>query len=266
MNIREIAKPITSATLNESMAQKFGTKIDLQKFNFVQLEDARNKLRSQVRDIETNESFNAVHTESYQKSKLFLDILNKAIIERADEKGIPTAEELAETVVNEGEEDKAQLVMASKDMVDKLTGWMEDTAEMQSESMLELADAIRDEMGSETSEAFTAAIKPALDTLYASMETTRVALTGGVGMLTGEGEPVDTMGAEDPAMDAEADPEADPAMEPTVDAEAPAEEPTEDDFAAAAAAQGGEEEAGRATRESIERSRKLGSTLSKKKK
>ena len=63
MNIREIAKPITSATLNESMAQKFGTKIDLQKFNFVQLEDARNKLRSQVRDIETNESFNAVHTE-----------------------------------------------------------------------------------------------------------------------------------------------------------------------------------------------------------
>ena len=93
MNIREIAKPITSATLNESMAQKFGTKIDLAKFNFVQLEDARNQLRSQVRDIETNESFNAVHTDSYQKSKLFLDILNKAIIERQDEKGIPTAEE-----------------------------------------------------------------------------------------------------------------------------------------------------------------------------
>ena len=256
MNIREIAKPITSATLNESMAQKFGTKIDLQKFNFVQLEDARNKLRSQVRDIETNESFNAVHTESYQKSKLFLDILNKAIIERADEKGIPTAEELAETVVNEGEEDKAQLVMASKDMVDKLTGWMEDTAEMQSESMLELADAIRDEMGSETSEAFTAAIKPALDALYAEMEVTRVALTGGVGMLTGEGEPVDTMGAEEPDMD----------MEPTVDdAEGDAMADAGDDFSADAAADGGEEPAGRPTRESVERSRKLGQVLSKKK-
>jgi len=87
-------------------------------------------------------------------------------------------------------------------------------------------------------------------------------LTGGVGMLTGEGEPADAMGAEDPAMDAEAD----PAMEPTVDAEAPAEEPSEDDFAAAAAAQSGEEEAGRATRESIERSRKVGAILSGKKK
>ena len=263
MNIREIAKPITSATLNESLAQKFGTKIKLEKFNFAQLEDARNKLRSQIRDIETNESFNAVHTDSYQKSKLFLDVLNKAISERQDEKGLPTQEEIAEQKVTEGEEDKAQLVMASKDMVDKLTGWMEDTAEMQSESMLELADAIRDEMGSETSEAFTAAIKPALDSLYASMEETRVALTGGVGMLTGEGEPVDTMGAEDPAADAEMEPTVDAEADPA--AEAPAEEPTEDDFEAAAAAQAGAEEAGRPARESIQRSRKIGTILSKKK-
>ena len=62
-----------------------------------------------------------------------------------------------------------------------------------------------------------------------------------------------------------------PEMEPTVDAdaeadaEALAEEPATDDFAAAEPAAGGEEEAGRATRESIERSRKLGAILSKKK-
>jgi|TARA_R110000803_G_scaffold200018_1_gene264233 hypothetical protein len=262
MNIREISKKITSATLNESLAQKFGTNLDLEKFNFEQLEDARNKLRSQVRDIETNESFDAVHTESYQKSKLFLDVLNQAIIERADEKGIPTAEDLAETIVTEGEEDKAQLVMASKDMVDKLTGWMEDTAEMQSESMLELADAIRDEMGSETAEAFTASIKPALDALYAEMEVTRIALTGGVGMLTGEGEPVDTMGAEEPDMDME-----EPAMEPTDDMDdGDAMADMDDGMGASAPAAGGDEPAGRPQRESIQRSRKLGQVLSKKKK
>ena len=56
--------------------------------------------------------------------------------------------------------------MAAKDMVDRLTGWMEDTAEMQTESMLELADAIRDEMGSEASEAFTSLVKPALESMY----------------------------------------------------------------------------------------------------
>jgi hypothetical protein len=156
------------------------------------------------------------------------------------------------TKLIEGEEDKAELVMASKDMVDRLTGWMEDTAEMQSESMLELADAIRDEMGAAQSETFTQTVKPALESLYAAMEQTRVALTTGVGQLTGEGEVIEPMGDE-PAMDAD--------MEPTVDAEAPAE----DDFAAAEAAMGGEDEAGRAKRESINLSRRLGTILSSRK-
>jgi cell division septum initiation protein DivIVA len=162
-----------------------------------------------------------------------------------------------ESIVKEGAEDAAELVMAAKDMVDRLTGWMEDTAEMQSESMLELADAIRDEMGSEQSEAFVNSVKPALESLYAAMETTRTSLTQGVGMLTGEETASDVMGAEEPEAD----------MEPTVDADAEmdAEVPADDDFAAAEPAAGGEEEAGRAKRESVERSRKLGTILSKKK-
>jgi hypothetical protein len=114
--------------------------------------------------------------------------------------------------------------------------------------MLELADAIRDEMGSEQAEAFTASVKPALEAMYGVMETTRQALTQGVGMLTGEAEPVDTMGAEEPI---------DPEMEPTVDGDMDMEEPAADDeFGAADAAAGGEELGGREKRESIERSKK----------
>jgi len=56
--------------------------------------------------------------------------------------------------------------MASKDMVDKLTGWLEDTASMQAENMLELLDSIRDEMGSEISEKYAAIVKPALAEIY----------------------------------------------------------------------------------------------------
>jgi hypothetical protein len=126
---------------------------------------------------------------------------------------------------------------------------MEDTAEMQTESMLELADAIRDEMGSEQAEAFTNTIKPALEAMYGVMETTRVTLTQGVGMLTGEAEPMDTMGADDPDMD----------MEPTVDGDMDMdmEEPeADDDFGADAAAAGGEEAAGREKRESVDFSKK----------
>jgi hypothetical protein len=158
--------------------------------------------------------------------------------------------------LKEGKEDEAELVMASKDMVDRVTSWMEDTAEMQTESMLELADAIRDEMGMQQSDAFVGTVKPALEAMYDVMETTRAALTQGVGMLTGEGEaPAPDMGAELPA-EPEGDVDAD--MEPTVDAD--------DEFAAAEAGAGGEEEAGRAKRESIEMSRRIGQILAGSKK
>ena len=154
----------------------------------------------------------------------------------------------------EGAEEEAQLVMAAKDMVDKVTGWMEDTASMQSETILELGDAIRDEEGSEKSESFINAVKPALESLYTSLEATREALTGGVAVLTGENAP-DTMGA-----DAE-----EPAMEPTTDADADMPDQS-DDFAASEPASGGEEPADRQKREHIIRlSRRLAETLSKKK-
>src|SRR6056300_1135592 len=232
MNIREISKPVTAKSLNESLAKRFGKRIALEKFTTEQLQDARNKLRTDLFNVETKESFNSVKTDAYQKSKLFLDVLNAEIAEReqVDEKAKPDfldmdgdgnkkepmkkaikdkkKKKVGETVVKEGAEEAAELVMAAKDMVNRITGWMEDTAEMQTESMLELADAIRDEMGSEQSEAFVNAVKPALESLYTAMEGTRDALTGGVGLLTGEGEPMDTMGAEDD-MD----------MEPTVDGE-----------------------------------------------
>jgi len=244
MQIREFSKPLTAAKLNESLAQRFGSKINIDEFTTEQLQDARNKLRTQVFNVETTESFDAVQDKGHSKNKLFLDVLNAALHERDD---VATAIDEAIEQVNEGEEDKAELVMAAKDMVDRVTGWMEDTAEMQTESMLELADAIRDEMGSEQAEAFTAAVKPALEAMYGVMETTRIALTGGVGMLTGEGEPMDTMGAEDPEMDME-EPDMDDAGE--MDMEEPA---TDDEFGAADAAAGGEELGGREKRESIQR-------------
>ena len=287
MNIREISKPVTAAALNESLAKRFGKRIALEKFTLEQLQDARNKLRTDLFNVETKESFNSVKTDAYQKSKLFLDVLNAEITEREDveeaakpdyidldgdgnkkepmkkaAKDAKKKKKTDESVVTEGAEEAAELVMAAKDMVNRITGWMEDTAEMQTESMLELADSIRDEMGSEQSEAFTNAVKPALEALYTALEATREATTQGVGILTGEGEAPEAMGAEEEV------PAGGDEMEPTVDAEADVdmEVPAEDDgMAAAEPAVGGDEEAGRAKRESVERSRKLGTILSKKK-
>ena len=245
MQLREFAKPVTAKSLNESLAARFGQKINFERFTLEQLQDARNRIRTQMSQVETNESFDSVHNETYQRSKMMLDVLNAAISER----GHVDEESLEESALHEGAEDTAELVMAAKEMVERITGWMEDTAEMQTESMLELADAIRDEMGQESADAFTNAVKPALDSLYAALESTRTALTGGVGTLTGEGGPMPMGGEDDMDMN----------MEPTVDDEMPVddmdtdmdmEEPADDEFGAAEPATGGEEPAGRAKRES----------------
>ena len=263
MNIREFTKPVTAKALNESLAKTFGQKINLEAFSVTQLEDVRNKLRTKVFTMEQELPYNDLHANTeYQKNKLFIDTIHAALAEREENDS-----KVVESTITEGEEDKAELIMAARDMVDRVTSWMEDTAEMQAESMLELADAIRDEMGSEASESFVATVKPSLESLYTSLESTRGALTQGVGQLTGEAEaPAPDMGAE--TMPPEG--EGEPAMEPTTDTE------VDDEFAAAEAGTGGAAEAGREKRESkqyskkklaelADRSRRLAQALSKKK-
>lgn len=245
MNIKEFTKPLSAKKLNESLAAKFGTKIDIDRFTTEQLLDARNKLRTKLSQVETTESYDSVQKENYQKNKLFLDVLNAAVNER-DDHIVDAIEEAIHKPVREGAEDEAEIVMAAKDMVDRVTGWMEDTAEMQSESMLELADAIRDEMGNEKAEQFTNSIKSTLEQLYSTMETTRETLTQGVGMLTGEGEMQEPMGADDEMGDLDAD------MEPTDDADLDLDLDIDDDddFGADASAAGDDQESGREKRES----------------
>ena len=241
MKLTDMNKKPTLKDLNANLFERFNIKVDLDEYTYNQLLEMAGKLQTKINKLVESNSFNYVHKDEYQKNSLFLEILESEIATRR-------------TVI-EGAEDKAELVMASKDMVDRVTGWMEDTAEMQSESMLELADAIRDELGADTSQQFQDTVKPGLESLYAAMEQTRQGLIAGVGLLTGEGGPVATMGAAEgpPApMDAEMGADTD------MDLEAPGD----DDFGASAPASGGEEPADRTRRESVDLSRRLGMIMS----
>jgi hypothetical protein len=301
MRITEFKKQLTAKALNESAAKMFGQKLNLDSFTMEQLEDARNKLRTKIHQIENGQGFNAVYeNENYSKNKLFLDVLNhtieersqvvefsdmeRMVLEKVDQGLIEFAdlpeelqekahkskmckacdmpakeckcdheEKVDESVLREGEEEKAELIMASRDMVDRITGWMEDTANMQAESMLELVDSIRDELGSDVSMEFEGLVKPALASIYAALEGARQQLTQSVAVITGEGGD-SMMGAEQPIA---------PEIAPE---EAPEEELDDEEAGASAAAAGGPEAAGRAVRENAEFSRKLASLLAPKKK
>lgn len=145
-----------------------------------------------------------------------------------------------ESVITEGELENAELVLAAKDMVDRIQGMVEDLGEMQNEQLGPLTDAIRDEMGTDVADQFKGAMESVIVNALEGMRQSRDAAEQSSRILQGE-MPAPMMGDE-PAMDDPMSPE-DPEMEPTMDMEQPQE-----DFAAADAAQGGGEELGRERR------------------
>jgi len=333
MQIREFQKPITAEVLNENLAKKFGYKINFEHFTDVQLEDARNKLRTRLSQMELSEAFDSVlESPQYQKTRLMLDCINQEILERDDsgdkpdyidadddgnekesmkkalkdkekskekqdegyivntvrsrakELSVPEKwinktiaqinlgegvdrEELkaelalrydlneaqASWILLEGEEDKAETIMATKDMVDRITGWLEDVAAMKAEQLLELLDSIRETQGSDVAQSYQEAVKPALEAIYTALETSRQGLSNALSIVSG-GE-VSTMGATPGAAMPGAEAGGVPPM-PGAEGEMGAEElPTPP-----------APEVGREKRESVEYSRRLALLLNSKKK
>lgn len=336
MQIRDLSQPVTSTMLNESMAKQFGYKLNLEQFTDVQLEDVRNKLRTEMSQFEVNESFDALHENpKYQKTRALLDVINQAILERemnegakpdfidadkdgnkketmkkaikdkskkneskqiyfaslrnkAKEHSVPTGwiesainrinlgesdqqelvaeltlrydlnESVARDIVylSESEAEKAEIIMATKDMVGRVTGWLEDVAAMKAEQLLELLDSIREFSGNDVAQQYQDTVKPALESLYSALEQSRHGLNSGLSILTGGGAG-ETMGAAPAGMPGA---EGGAEMPPLPGEGEPM--PGEEDLGAEPAVA----DVSRAKRESVDYSRRLGMLLSQAKK
>lgn len=154
------------------------------------------------------------------------------------------------TRVTEGEIQQAQSIVTAKTMVDRVGRWIEELSGMENDTLLQLGDQIRDEMGQEQAKSFISAVAPAIQQALENLKTTRETLATGVRTLTGEQQPAEMLGAE-PGAEGEVAPAAPDEMN------MPAEEPAADEFAAAEPAAGGLEDAGREQRESIEYQNRL---------
>ena len=262
----ELTKPITTEALLKEFESRFNQTLNLSQFSREQLEDTANKIRTKIHNITQNEHFGEeLRNHDYQKSQAMLDIVNQKIREygaggsevRSDPdtqkmiskiKQMPGIQDkdkkelIGAVVTKEGVEEQSELILAAKDMMDKVTAFLEDLATMKTESMLELADKIRDEMGADKSDAFLQKVKPAIEQAEATLGTTRQELDNSVRVLTGEEiTTTDTMGADD-TMNTDGD-------EVGLD---DLDGPETDEFGAADAEAGGTEPEGREQRESKE--------------
>tara|TARA_A100001015_G_scaffold294976_1_gene373372 strand:+ start:1285 stop:2700 length:1416 start_codon:yes stop_codon:yes gene_type:complete len=146
--------------------------------------------------------------------------------------------------LKEGQMEQAELAMAAKDMVDKLTGMLEDIGQMQNEDLLPISDSIRSEMGEEVASSFAGKVETALGSLLDSVKSARTEMEDASRIVTGETTPDDTMGADTPTDDKPGD--------DLGDLDDLGSDDELDDIEGTDAAAGGTDPEGREKRESVE--------------
>jgi hypothetical protein len=110
MKTSDISKPITAKALAESLYRQYNVKLNLDKYTREQLEDARNKYRTKVAQLEANANFNELLTnEAYQRDKYILDVLNTRIKEMLGE-----SITVMERAVSKAQQQAAGIALAAK--------------------------------------------------------------------------------------------------------------------------------------------------------
>ena len=267
MNLEELVPAPNADKVNKLAKRTFGYALDLDNISEAKAKALYKNLSDQMSIYETKLGSKAQARTKYYEMRLALEALHKHIEERKMEEddfeegnefigarlaaikagkkefevdgkkykvtGDTSQEKKQKTnenVVTEGAIEGSELIMAAKSMVDKYDAMIQDIGEMLNEELTPLVDKIRDEMGTDVAETYLATMTDALNNTMNMMKEDRMLADDASRILTGEVPPA-PMGEPAP-MDEPMDLPAD---------EMPME-PIEDEFAAAPAAQGGEEQ------------------------
>jgi len=238
MNLNELVPAPSASKVNQLAKRVFGYALDLDNLSETKAQRLHKNLSEQMAIYESKLGSASQTRAKYYEMKIALEALTKHIAEKKakpdyiDIDGDGDKEESMkkaakdkkakanESVVTEGAVESSELIMAAKSMVDKYDAMIQDVGEMLNEELAPVADKIRDEMGSDIADQFVAGMTGALQNTLDTMKNDRVAADNATRVLVGDA-PAEPMGMD---MDDVAD-----------------MEPIEDEFAAAPAAQGGEE-------------------------
>lgn len=220
MNLKELT-PQTTKRLNKVMESRFGFAIDYDNLSYGKAQRLTAAISENLNKIRRSYD---VHTA--EKNPKYMEMLMV-------QEGLNAWLAQQETVLNEGELETAEAVLAAKDMVDSIQDMITDASKMMNEELPPLLDSIRDQLGAAQADSFKNTAQASLQGLMDALNSARDSLDQGSRALAGEqvAQPMD-MGA---GADLETGLPAD-------DLEAT------DEFTSVDAAAGGEEELGRERR------------------
>ena len=201
--------------INKVLANTFGHSVDISEMSTNSLERMLNVTDAKITQIKESD-LTYWENPQYNKLHLISHSLRTYINEVAPVRSAGTVK----TKVKEAADlEQAEVLLAAREMVDKVQKMVEDLAEMQVQELMPIVDAMKEQIGFETAEAFNTAAEAALgaflDQAKAAKEAMENATLAASGQAPATPMPTD-MGME-PEMDMDAeldmsdDFEADPA-------------------------------------------------------
>ncbi len=227
-------------TAKKALSQNYEVPFNVDKMGTVDTVTMLNKIRGLMREAKESKNFYQNQaTPAYMK----LVFMEQALSHHyQDLKSRPRTR-----IVLENEEvEKSQVVLAAQDLVDSTQKMLEEVSDMLVKELPALTTSIANEMGEESSQAFSQSATEALTQLQAAITAARGGLQGALGGITGKGGPADAfaqggqemaagaaemgagaaeMGAGAAEMGAEPAMPAAPAAGPAMPAEEPEAEP-----------------------------------------
>ena len=201
--------------INKVLANTFGHSVDISEMSTNSLERMLNVTDAKITQIKESD-LTYWENPQYNKLHLISHSLRTYINEVAPVRSTGTVK----TKVKEAADlEQAEVLLAAREMVDKVQKMVEDLAEMQVQELMPIVDAMKEQIGFETAEAFNTAAEAALGAFLDQAKAAKEAMENATLAASGQAPatPMSTDMGMEPEMDMDAeldmsdDFEADPA-------------------------------------------------------
>jgi hypothetical protein len=161
--------------INRILASTFGHNINLGEMSTNALTRMLTTTTAKIAIIKEND-LKYWENPQYNKLKLIEHQLTTYIKEVAPARKDGKRAKMKESIVMEQDLDQAEVLLAAKEMVDKLQKMVEDVAAMQVQELMPITDAMKNQLGFEIAEQFNTAADAALGGLLDQLKSAKDAL------------------------------------------------------------------------------------------
>jgi hypothetical protein len=169
--------------INKVLANTFGHDINITEMSTNSLERMLNVTNAKISEIKES---NSTYWENpqYNKLNLISHSLRTYIKEVAP--GRTDGKKMKTKVKESADLEQAEVLLAAKELVDKVQKMVEDLAEMQVQELMPIVDAMKEQIGFEIADSYNAAAEAALSAMLDTAKSTKEAMENATLIASGE--------------------------------------------------------------------------------